>query len=141
VALWRPLPVHPAPWLRGLLLSIGAALFFAGLALYFWGLHTLGRMFGPSTGFGVRLHAAHRLVASGPYAHVRHPMYLAVIAAAQGSLLLYRTWATLCFAIIMFGLVVRARREERALAREFGQQWADYRARVPGWLPRLRRGR
>jgi protein-S-isoprenylcysteine O-methyltransferase Ste14 len=98
-------------------------------------------MFGPSSGFGVRLHATHQLVTTGAYAHVRHPMYLAVIATAMGSLLLYRTWATLGFAIIMFGLAVRARREESVLAQEFGPEWEAYASQVPRWLPRLRRRR
>jgi protein-S-isoprenylcysteine O-methyltransferase Ste14 len=66
-------------------------------------------------------------------------MYLAVMMAAIGSLFLYRTWATLAFAVMMLGLVVRARREERVLAQEFGQEWRAYAARVPAWLPRPRR--
>lgn len=136
--LWRPLPIQPQSWLRVALLSVGAPLFFGGLALYLWGMRSLGQMFGPSSGFGVRLHAKHRLVTSGPYAHVRHPMYLAVIATAIGSLLLYRTWASLGFAIIMFGLAVRARREESVLSREFGAKWEAYASHVPPWLPRLR---
>ena len=70
---------------------------------------------------------------------MRHPMYLAVMIAALGSLLLYRTWAALAFAVLMLGLVVRARREERVLAQEFGQEWQEYAARVPAWLPRMRR--
>lgn len=94
-------------------------------------------MFGPSTGFGVRLQAGHRLITSGPYALVRHPMYLAVITAGIGGLLLYRTWAMLAFAVAMFGLTVRAHREEEALAAEFGAAWEAYCRRVPAWLPRI----
>jgi protein-S-isoprenylcysteine O-methyltransferase Ste14 len=140
-ALWHPLPIQVSSCLRILLLSCGVLMLFAGLALYLWGMRSLGQMFGPSTGFGVRLHAAHRLVTTGPYAHVRHPMYLAVITTAIGSFLLYRTWAALGFAIIMFGLAVRARREERVLAQEFGPEWEAYVSQVPAWLPRLRRTR
>ena len=66
-------------------------------------------------------------------------MYLGVMLAAWGSLLVYRTWATLGFAIMMFGLIIRARREERVLREEFGEAWREYASRVPGWLPRLRR--
>ncbi|MBI5828129.1 MAG: isoprenylcysteine carboxylmethyltransferase family protein [Chloroflexi bacterium] len=139
--LWRPLPIHVPPWLQAATLTIGGPLFFGGLALYLWGLFSLGRMFAPSSGFGVRVQAAHRLITTGPYAHVRHPMYLAVIAAALGGLLLYRTWAALCFAVIMFGLAVRARREERVLSQEFGPEWQAYASRVPAWLPRFGRGR
>jgi len=138
---WRPLPVEPSPWLRVALLAVGAPILLGGLALYLWGMLGLGQMFGPSSGFGVRLHAEHRLISTGPYAYVRHPMYLGVIAAAIGSLLLYRTWAALAFAIIMFGTMVRARREERVLAQEFGPQWEAYASQVPAWLPRLRRRR
>jgi len=37
------------------------------------------------------------------------------------------------------GLVLRARREEQALADEFGEQWEEYCRRVPGWIPRILR--
>jgi protein-S-isoprenylcysteine O-methyltransferase Ste14 len=57
--------------------------------------------------------------------------------AAWGSLLLYQTWASLGFAVMMLGLVVRARREERVLEDEFGNQWREFAARVPAWLPRV----
>ena len=135
--LWRPLPLYVPSWLRVILLLVGGLLFFGGLVLYLWGLRSLGQMFGPSSGFGVRLHATHRLVTAGPYAHIRHPMYLAVIGVGIGSFLLYRTWAALCFAVIMLGLVVRARREEKVLAEEFSLEWKVYTSRVPAWFPRL----
>lgn len=136
VWLWRPLPFAVPVPLRVASLASGALLYFPALGLYLWGLRTLGKMFAPSTGFGVRLHAGHRLITTGPFALVRHPMYLAVIAAGIGGLLLYRTWAMLAFAAAMFGLIVRAHREEAALAAEFGATWEAYCRRVPAWLPR-----
>lgn len=94
-------------------------------------------MFGVSSGFGVHLYADHRLITSGPYSVIRHPMYVAVICAGVGGLLIYRTWAMLFFAVNMFGLIVRARREERALAQKFGPIWEEYKRQVPGWIPKL----
>lgn len=139
VILWRPLPFDLSDSVRLALLSLGSALLFGALGLYLWGLVSLGRMFAPSSGFGVRLSQAPGLVTRGPYTFMRHPMYLAVIVAGIACLMLYRTWATLAFAGLMFGLIVRARREERVLAEEFGSEWASYAAEVPGWLPRRRR--
>lgn len=136
VWLWRPLPVALPAAVRIASLALGALLYFPALGLYLWGLRTLGVMFAPSSAFGVRLHAEHRLITAGPYAFVRHPMYLAVITAGIGGLLIYCTWAMLVFAVTMFGLTVRARREEQALAAEFGAAWAEYCRRVPAWLPR-----
>lgn len=43
----------------------------------------------------------------------------------------------LFFAVNMFGLIVRARREEHALAQEFGPVWEEYKRQVPGWIPKL----
>ena len=41
--LWRPLPMLAQSWLRVILLSVGALLFFCGLALYLWGMRSLTR--------------------------------------------------------------------------------------------------
>ena len=96
-------------------------------------------MFAPSSGFGVRLQAPRRLVTSGAFGLMRHPMYLGVILTSLGVLLLYRTWAALALAIMMFGLIARARREDKLLASEFGEEWSRYAALVAGWIPRFRR--
>ena len=139
--LWDPIPLRLAPSPRAIIVFAGAPFLFAGLGLYLWGLFSLRDMFAPSSGFAVRIQAAHTLVTSGPYAYIRHPMYLAVIIATFGSFLLYRTWAALLFAAAMLGLVVRARREEKILAAEFGSDWHSYASRVPMWLPHMRRAR
>jgi protein-S-isoprenylcysteine O-methyltransferase Ste14 len=135
--LWKPLPIQ-INWLLQLGISLlGVMIFFPGLGLYLWGLHTLGESFNASSGFGVRLQQAHQLVTTGPYAYLRHPMYMGVMLSAWGGLLLYRTWTMLLFAIIMFGLIIRARREEVALSQVFGRQYELYKRNIPGWFPRL----
>ena len=139
VALWQPLPFILGTWERWAALAAGGALLFGGMALYWWGFRTLGEMFGAASGFGVRLYATHRLVTNGPYAVIRHPMYLGVIMAFAGSILVYRTWACVLYALMVVGLPVRARAEDRALAGAFGEEWERYRRRVPGWVPRLSR--
>jgi protein-S-isoprenylcysteine O-methyltransferase len=137
ILLWRPLPLAlPAPT-RVITLLIGVLLYFPGLALWFWGRYTLGEMFNVSSGFGAQLYADQRLITSGPYAIVRHPMYLGVVMAAWGALLIYQTWATVYIAIAFLGLFLRARREEQALAAEFGADWEAYCRRVPAWIPRF----
>jgi len=136
--LWRPLPLTLSNPTRAIALAVGTLLYFLGLALYLWGGYTLGEMYKPSTSLGVQLNLGHRLVTHGPFAYVRHPLYLGLQVAGLGGLVLYRNW-TFAFVFVGFlGLVLRARREEQALAAEFGEEWDDYCQQVPAWLPRFR---
>jgi len=137
VLLWHPIPLTLSPTTRLAMLTLGSLLLFPALGLYLWGFQTLGKMFAASSGFGVRLYADHRLITRGPYAYVRHPMYLSVIIAGLGALLIYKTWAMAFFALNMFGLVMRARGEEQALAAEFAEEWNAYASRVPAWIPHV----
>jgi protein-S-isoprenylcysteine O-methyltransferase Ste14 len=136
--IWRPLPLALSPEARTAALALGALLYFPGMGLALWGRLALGRMYNVSSGFGVQLYAGHRLVTHGPFRIVRHPMYLGIIAAALGGLFVYRTWTTLFLAVNFLALLRRARREEQALAAEFGAEWEAYRRRVPGWNPLAR---
>jgi protein-S-isoprenylcysteine O-methyltransferase Ste14 len=135
--LWRPIPLALPTVARVAALILGALLLFPGLALVLWGRLTLGQMYNVSSALGTQLYADQRLITHGPYAIVRNPMYVGIIAATLGGLLIYRTWS-LVFALTFLGLVIRARREEQVLAANFGQQWADYCQQVPGWIPHFR---
>lgn len=137
--LWRPLPLALSAPARTVTLALGALLLFPGLALVLWGRFTLGEMYYVSSSMGAQLYADHRLVTRGPFAIVRHPMYVGIFLASAGGLLIYRTWTLLFTTVTFLGLVLRARREEQALAAEFGEQWEAYRRRVPGWIPRILR--
>ena len=138
IALWRPLPVILPPSVHIVILVVGSLLYFPGIALYLWGYRTLGHMFGISSGFGATLYQDHKLIQDRPYRFMRHPMYLAVILAAFGALLIFRTWAMVLFSISSLGVILRARQEERLLEEEFGEEWVIYRREVNGWFPTLR---
>ena len=96
-------------------------------------------MFGISSGFGATLYQDHELIRVGPYRYVRHPMYLGVILAAFGALFIFRTWAMVLFSVSSLGVIVRAQKEERLLAEEFGEEWDAYRRKVNAWIPKLRK--
>jgi protein-S-isoprenylcysteine O-methyltransferase Ste14 len=133
---WKPLPLSGSQSTRVWLLALGSLLYFPGMSLALWARLTLGKNYFPSTGLGVQLFAGHQLVTSGPFAILRHPMYAGLILAALGGLLIYMTWTTLFLACFAPLIAVRARREEAALALEFGEQWQVYCQRVPMWIPR-----
>lgn len=81
------------------------------------------------------------LVARGPYAVVRNPMYVATAAVIAGEgLLLARPLLLACAVLYLAatGALVW-RLEQPLLARRHGAAWDAYAARVPGWLPRVRR--
>jgi protein-S-isoprenylcysteine O-methyltransferase Ste14 len=57
----------------------GIALFVAGLGLYEVARRTLGEFFSEA----VRVASGHKLITSGPYCTVRHPIYLGEILFAS----------------------------------------------------------
>jgi len=139
--LWRPLPIAAGVRPRALAAATGAAAMLGGLGLYLAGMAALGPAYDVSSTSGARVHEGQRLVTSGPYAVVRHPMYLGLAIAAVGGLLLYRTWTSLVYVAALPVVVVRARREDEVLAGAFGPAWATYRDGVPAWIPRPTRFR
>ncbi len=79
---------------------------------------------------------ARRLVTSGPYVLVRHPLYLCEIMGVVAICLQYRSLsATALFALIVMLQVARARWEESVLVRAF-PEFSAYRSHTPFLIPR-----
>ena len=135
IAFWKPIPLSLKPDVHLAVIISGSIVFFPGILFLLWARITLGKMYFVSTSFGAQLYADHRLITHGPYAFVRHPMYLGLILSALGSLLLYQTWTTLAYVVFAALIMLRARREEQALADEFGKEWQEYCRRVPAFFP------
>jgi protein-S-isoprenylcysteine O-methyltransferase Ste14 len=136
ILFWKPLPLDLPSGARLALLIAGSLIYFPGIVFLLWARLVLGKMYFVSTSFGAQLYADHKLVTRGPFAVVRHPMYLGLIAAALGSLLLYQTWMALAYALFAPFVLRRARGEDQALAAEFGEEWRSYSQRVPTFIPR-----
>jgi protein-S-isoprenylcysteine O-methyltransferase Ste14 len=84
-----------------------------------------------------------RLISDGPYALVRHPLYLGSILLMLGFTLLTGMWwnivAAGVVAIVSFGGAIRG--EERFLAAKFGEEWTTFAAGRGRLLPRSIAGR
>ncbi len=81
----------------------------------------------------------HRLVDTGPYAFVRHPIYTGIITALLTTAVIEATLVALAgAALITSGLWLKARAEERFLMVELGpDDYVAYCRRVPMLIPFL----
>jgi protein-S-isoprenylcysteine O-methyltransferase Ste14 len=81
-----------------------------------------------------------RLVNYKIYSIVRHPAYAAVLGITYGLALLDVSWLALAsafiFTLILWGWLRLV--EEKELIQRFGHSYAEYRQRVPAFLPHLR---
>jgi len=108
----------------------------AGLLFTWWARLHLGRLWSSA----ITRKENHRVVDTGPYALVRHPIYTGIIAAIIASAAAAATWPALAGgALIVFGLWLKARAEERFLTAELGADaYGSYRRRVPMLVPGIR---
>ena len=117
-------------WAGLALILVGLMPLVASFARFAWqGLGTLAPIVPPT-----------RIVVGGFYAHVRNPMYVAVLVILLGEAMLFADdrlllWAAAFWLLTHLFVLLY---EEPALARAFGGDYATYRTNVPRWIPRLR---
>ncbi len=86
-----------------------------------------------------QIHAAKgKLVTAGLYRRVRHPQYFGLFLITVGMFIQWPTIVTVAmWPVLMFMYYRLARREEKEMEAQFGDQYATYRRQVPMFLPRL----
>jgi protein-S-isoprenylcysteine O-methyltransferase Ste14 len=79
----------------------------------------------------------HRIVDTGPYGIVRHPVYAGLLLAAIATAVERgRVEAVAGMAVLIAAVSLRAKLEERLLRRDLGDEaYASYRQRVPMLIP------
>jgi protein-S-isoprenylcysteine O-methyltransferase Ste14 len=123
---YRWLAAGEVTLLFGLLVETG------GFVLAVWARRHPGLYWSGS----IQLKDSHRVVGSGPYAWVRHPIYAGVLLAMLGTAIVGGTIQGLIAAPLM--LVAYLRKiglEERLLLRSLGGDYAAYRKEVRALIP------
>ncbi len=140
LAVAAALAIARVPGLRALAdtwwtFGLGIAIVLAGAALRDWSILSLGRYFRRD----VTIEAGQRIVRRGPYRVLRHPSYTGLILIVAGLGLAFGSWvgAAVALLIVFAGMLPRIRVEERALARAFGTDDADYASSTARLLPRV----
>jgi protein-S-isoprenylcysteine O-methyltransferase Ste14 len=142
--MWIMLGLVTAPWRHLSLYSTGwawipaALLFAAGLRTYqLSGKYFSGAQLGglPEVQPG---HCEQRLVTAGIRQRVRHPVYLAhlceMLAWSVGSGLVV-CYGLTAFAVLTGAVMIRL--EDKELEQRFGEEYREYRQKVPAILPRI----
>lgn len=115
--------------------AVALALAAFGLVFTWWARWHLGRLWSSS----VTRKADHRVVDTGPYRLVRHPIYSGVSLAAIATALLRGTLqAGMGVSVLILGFYVKARLEEQFLREQLGPGYDDYARRVAMLVPFLK---
>jgi protein-S-isoprenylcysteine O-methyltransferase Ste14 len=117
-------------WIQALALALIAT----GVAIAIWARRHIGQYWSAR----VTLKEDHQLIQSGPYAHVRHPIYSGLLLAIIGTALFVGEWrAVLGVLLVFLSHWQKAVREEELLAGQFGAVYREYCSRTGSLIPRL----
>lgn len=112
----------------GMMISMiaGYVLLFVGFGIFLQGWREL-----------YKAHQEKRLATGGLYSLVRHPQYTGLFIALLGEGVIH--WPTLfsvgLFPIIVFAYYRLARKEEQKTIEKFGEEYLEYKQRVPMFIP------
>jgi len=126
---WDGVPaalVDPAAWVAGVILIV------VGYAATLWCYAAMGAAWR----IGIDQKGTSKLVQSGPYRRIRHPIYGFQMTMLIGAALLLPTWVS--FAILVIHYVcatIKASDEEKHLTGVFGSEYRDYMRRTGRFLP------
>jgi protein-S-isoprenylcysteine O-methyltransferase Ste14 len=115
----------------GIVSWVGVLLCLAGLVLMFLSLVSFGKSFR----VGIDADSPDKLVTTGVFAFSRNPIYVAFGFVLLGQFLVFSNWLLLVYLVGGIWLLHRqVLREEKYMMSHYGQQYADYCARVRRYL-------
>jgi protein-S-isoprenylcysteine O-methyltransferase Ste14 len=127
----------PYPFARVLCALLGAGLALGGLALTIWSWLSL-----PSVGTGHYLLEGQRLITTGAYGIVRHPIYTGAFLIWFGLSAAYMSEVVLLLTVLYVipAYVLNIRGEEQMMLAHYGDEYRQYRRRVGAFIPRIGHG-
>ena len=108
----------------------------AAIAIYIAATKAMGK----NWSVVARTRADHQLIRSGPFAVVRHPIYLALFLYMLSFAIAFGHFGQLLIGVPLYiaGAIIRIREEERLLRAQFGEEHARYVREVPAFIPFVR---
>ena len=116
-----------------LIQCIGVLFVLAAVALHVWARFHLQYFYAER----VEVTDHHRVISTGPYALVRHPIIVSFFGFAIGIFLMVPALTTLLLAVYTFWDFSHAAIAEEALLSEHLPDYAEYMHRTPRFIPRL----
>jgi protein-S-isoprenylcysteine O-methyltransferase Ste14 len=78
----------------------------------------------------------HKLIRTGPYRFVRHPIYTGVLVGVTGTaIIIGMPLGLIAFFLLLVVYLWKIREEEKYLQEEFGEEYARYKKEVPALIP------
>jgi protein-S-isoprenylcysteine O-methyltransferase Ste14 len=78
----------------------------------------------------------HRLIRTGPYKYVRHPIYAGVLAGLWGTAIIFGNLLVLVLPVLLtIGFFIKAHYEEEMLENEFGDEYLAYKQETRMLIP------
>lgn len=115
---------------------VGLLLLLTSILLVHWAHSTLSTSFSAALEVGEE----HKLVTSGPYSRVRHPIYTANTLLNIGIIMMSQNWMlALLFVIALPFTYYRIFEEEAMMRQEHGDAYTDYMRYTGRLIPSLRR--
>ena len=115
---------------------VGLLLLLASIPLVHWAHSTLNTSFSAALEVGEE----HKLVTSGPYSRIRHPIYTANTLLNVGIILMSQNWMlALLFIIALPFTYYRIFEEEAMMREEHGDAYTEYMKHTGRLIPSLRR--
>jgi protein-S-isoprenylcysteine O-methyltransferase Ste14 len=119
-------PAPPPGWL-----VLGFAVQSVGIALAFWSRNYLAEFWRGTPA----IREGHRLITTGPYRWVRHPIYTSFLFQCLGAWLAAQSWYSLAGLALIAGIYAyKAAIEERMLAAAFSAEHTAWCRRTPWQL-------
>ncbi|MCI0555260.1 MAG: isoprenylcysteine carboxylmethyltransferase family protein [Anaerolineae bacterium] len=117
-------------WVRWLGVGIGI---FCTLGIY-WLFSSIGSGITPTSA----TRKEHKLVTSGPYRWVRHPLYTVGSSMFIAFGMMADNWFIALLGILAFiGMAIRTLKEEANLIEKFGDEYRDYMKRTGRFFPKF----
>lgn len=114
----------------------GLFIFYIGVVTYNLNIIVAGKYLSPSMSGTLE---KHKLIKEGPFAVIRHPLYVSYIFILAGlSSILLTYWLLIPTLFVIIGVYPTAKAEEEILIEQLGDEYIEYKRKVGMFFPKFK---